>query len=378
MKVLKNSLHLLLIVCLLVPMLLVPAGAAEAPIYLALGDSISTGYGLPEGTSSFVEQLADCYPDFTLVNEAVNGFTPADVYEQIKDGSLDDEIANAKLITLTCGGNDLIGTLYGKITTLYNAEHPTTPIDSSDLVSIFAGTHPTVGLQSLVPYAVKAIDKFSQSDEFKYSLTEFTFALDNVMDYLRKINPTAIVVIPTQYNPYKSFASGDFVCRIIYREVEAGIQKLNNVIKSQSEIWGFACPDVYTAFTASAEDLCNSNEATFDLDFHPNTAGHTVIKDTILAMNLIPSFGYHKDTVSLSGGTIDVSVTALEGCANLVAAFYDAKGRMMGCDMEPVTDSNLQVTLSAKFSGTADHVRIFLLDSVTLAPIYDALTYPAK
>ena len=113
MKVFHKPIRLLLTLCLLAQLLLIPSFAADAPVYLALGDSISTGYGLSETDPGFVEQLADCYPDFTLVNEAVNGNTPAGVYEQLKDGALDSYLTNAKLITQIDKIDDSVRALAG-------------------------------------------------------------------------------------------------------------------------------------------------------------------------------------------------------------------------------------------------------------------------
>lgn len=89
------------------------AGAA-APIrkirYLALGDSISTGYKL-DGShfeNEAFTQITAAKNNYVLTNQAVDGYTTEDIWNQIKDGKLDTEIKSADLITITCGGNDML------------------------------------------------------------------------------------------------------------------------------------------------------------------------------------------------------------------------------------------------------------------------------
>ncbi len=85
--------------------------AAERPpaAYLAYGDSISSGYGLTNAASEGFTALVAVQNGYTLQNEAVAGYTSDDVYAQISGGAHDHAISQAAVITLTCGGNDLMG-----------------------------------------------------------------------------------------------------------------------------------------------------------------------------------------------------------------------------------------------------------------------------
>ena len=393
MKAFKKITRLLLTLSLLAQLLLIPSFASDAPVYLALGDSISTGYGLSETDPSFVAQLADCYPDFTLVNKAANGNTLSDVYSQIKNGALDNEITNAKLITLTCGGNDLIGTLYQNVAEAYNAKNPTKPITGNDVIEIMAGIqtdtkyYPTK--TTLYGHAMTAIKGFAGTletpdapatpgtDAFEKSLADYKVSLRQVMDYVHSKNKDVEIVITTQYNPYIVFQDSRAYGRI-YSEVEVGVQKLNAVIEEQAAVLDYTVSDVYEAFKNSEENLSNAQIIQDDfpnIDFHPNASGHTVIKDTILALNLVPSFGIHEAKSSLPNGTVAVSLTAVDTPVNVVAAFYNSENRMLGADMVTLSESNLQTTLSAKFTGTASRVQVFLLSNTTFAPLHQALSW---
>ena len=65
------------------------AFSEDAPVYLALGDSITTGYGLKENEKSFPEIVART-KGYALVNRAVNGNTASGIIEQMKEPASKD------------------------------------------------------------------------------------------------------------------------------------------------------------------------------------------------------------------------------------------------------------------------------------------------
>lgn len=70
----------------------------DDPHYLALGDSISTGYTLGGGhftDENFVNIVASA-DGYTVVNKAVDGNTAPGIYVQISEGALDAEITSAE------------------------------------------------------------------------------------------------------------------------------------------------------------------------------------------------------------------------------------------------------------------------------------------
>jgi len=100
------------IAAILVCTLLLGCGAfaaAEAPLYLALGDSITRGYGLetPE-TDCFAAQLADRW-GMQLSNRAVDGKTSRELFDELQRGDYDAELARAAVVTVNIGSNDLLG-----------------------------------------------------------------------------------------------------------------------------------------------------------------------------------------------------------------------------------------------------------------------------
>ncbi len=81
--------------------------------YVALGDSLTEGYGVEEG-QTFVQVYAGLIERrlkrvVNVVNAGVTGATSADIWERIKgDILLRQKLAHADLISLTAGGNDLL------------------------------------------------------------------------------------------------------------------------------------------------------------------------------------------------------------------------------------------------------------------------------
>ena len=84
------------------------------PQYLVLGDSISTGYKLGGGhftEESFAKTLSSAN-GYEVAVEAVDGNTASGLLKQLEEGTLDDVIVSADIITITCGGNDMLAFLY--------------------------------------------------------------------------------------------------------------------------------------------------------------------------------------------------------------------------------------------------------------------------
>lgn len=85
----------------------------EPVIYLALGDSLTAGYGAPPG-HGFADlyrilAAAQLQKPIRLVNKGMNGARAAEVLKRVKsDDNLQQEMKNASIITITAGGNDML------------------------------------------------------------------------------------------------------------------------------------------------------------------------------------------------------------------------------------------------------------------------------
>lgn len=86
---------------------------SESIIYLALGDSLTAGYGAPPGRG-FVDvyrMLAEqrLQKPVTVLNKGVNGARTNQVLQQLRSKkTLKNDVRKASLITITAGGNDML------------------------------------------------------------------------------------------------------------------------------------------------------------------------------------------------------------------------------------------------------------------------------
>src|SRR5699024_2975512 len=83
------------------------------------GDSITSGYGLSDDDPGFTELVAES-GGYALTNLAEDGATSADLLETLSEEETAAAVAEADLITVTIGGNDLMGALYGYLAEVYN------------------------------------------------------------------------------------------------------------------------------------------------------------------------------------------------------------------------------------------------------------------
>ena len=197
----------------------VPAFADDTPDYLALGDSISAGYGLEDAEKEVFTALLAEAAGYDLMNHAVNGNTAEGILRQISDGSLDEAIQEAELITLTCGGNDMMALLYDKTAEIYNATGRT-PITPDEVLPILADTLDRRWYFVLCA-AQEALDGFAESEAFTAGLAVYEENLTQVITYLTACNPEAEIVVATQYNPYRSFA-GHATLGMVDTSMDAG------------------------------------------------------------------------------------------------------------------------------------------------------------
>ena len=87
--------------------------------YLALGDSITTGYGLQEGEKAFPEILAE-KNSLQLAKLAEDNVTSADLLEMVMSTANQEVLSEADVITITVGSNDLMNSLCAYLARVYN------------------------------------------------------------------------------------------------------------------------------------------------------------------------------------------------------------------------------------------------------------------
>ena len=280
----KKILALVLTVCMLLAS--VCAFAEGKPVYLALGDSISAGYGLNEGEKNFPEIVAG-KKGYTLINHAVNGNTSTDIMEQMRDSTVLNDVMKADVITITCGGNDLLHSLYEYVADIYNEDknrsHQIQPTDILDILGdpdepryeeLLQAT-----LTALTGNAQKDILPFTLSSEIQTAMADYLKNMSMILTGIQVVNPDAKIIVCTQYNPYKFF---DGIYIGMNLAMESGAMLLSGAITTYSALFGCQVADVYKTFSEYEENLCNADLTTKNLDFHPNAKGHEVIAECVI------------------------------------------------------------------------------------------------
>ena len=197
----KRILSTLLALCLALSLLPASALAAggEQKSYVALGDSITTGYGLEENETGFARQVADSN-GYTLTNLAQNGATSSMLFASLSGSEVSSAIASADLITITIGGNDLMNALYAYLAKEYNTKNGT-DITAEDVKASLAGTHSEIQQSTMLILAASKISDFLQSTEATTALGAFTTNLTNIISAIKGNNSSAEIIVYNHNNP---------------------------------------------------------------------------------------------------------------------------------------------------------------------------------
>ena len=285
----KRILSTLLALCLALSLLPASALAAggEQKSYVALGDSITTGYGLDEA-QSFAEQIAE-QEGYTLNDSlASDGATSTDLLEVVKSEANADTLKNADLITITIGGNDLMNALYAYLAEEYNKQNSDTPITAEDVKASLAGEEGAVEEQkTMLVFAISNISNFQSSLIANSAYHTLWDKFIEIIGTIRSINENAQLIVVNQYNPYSRLTTGTSGLDLssVISAFDSAVQALNEGISLGEEIAGYTVADVYTKFKEAENNPCNASVSpSINLDFHPNATGHGLIADTISAL----------------------------------------------------------------------------------------------
>lgn len=302
----KRLIAALLSLCMLLGMAPLSALAAQ-PVYVALGDSISTGYGLDpeEGGQSFVEQIAE-QQELSVTMLAADGETTARLLAKLADadGEVAKALETADVVTLTIGGNDFMNALYEYMAEAYNAANSTS-FTAEQFKQALEGKNEEPEQATALAFVTQNISGFAPGDGTL--LTQFETALNTIASGIRGYTK-APVVVATQYNPYR-FAADELkpfeqvmpdqvaAAQAIADAFDTMLALMNAKIKAleaQEAQEGFFTADVFSAFDGEQKNPCNASFLSSNLDFHPNAHGHTLMAQTV--GEVVQS--------ALSGGTV--------------------------------------------------------------------------
>lgn len=327
MKKIKKFLSIVICIALFLGLTVdngqVNAKANSESTYVALGDSITTGYGLVNfnnndnknklSANNFVNKLSKKLGKKAF-NLGVEGIDSSRLLEAISKPTTDEQkaaiaqIKNASVITISIGGNNamlpLLAVLNGKLgkgKTIYNASEQEI---LTAAMSLFFDSTLNNKLQKDIKDSVTTFN----GDNKKAG--DFS----NIISTIKKLNPKAKIIVQTIYNPY-DFYFLDFV--------DTAIKSMNaKIIKDSANGKNFMVADVYSAFSKakSGTELVNADTGkTFDP--HPTAKGHDVIYTVVASAALNNSLPYAvkavmtkgKLTTKVSEGELVLTVTPSKG-----------------------------------------------------------------
>ena len=279
----RRFLSVLLSLCLVLS-LLPTAAFAQGKSYVALGDSITTGDGLAGSEQAFPEIVAE-ETGYDLTNLAVSGATSQDLLETLSDDRASDAVEGADLITITIGGNDLMGALYLYLANEYN-EKNNTSFDADDVRDALMGEEDApVEQMTMVLFAAGKLSSFTQSDEADTAFTKFAENLSAIVTTIKTANPDVSIIVANQYNPYSSFEGT--MLALVATVFDEGLTLLNGIIDAGAGTGAYSVADVYGMFDQAGENPCNAyftSTTDMDLDFHPNAYGHDLIAEVVSSL----------------------------------------------------------------------------------------------
>ncbi len=236
----------------------VPAGAKEAPAYIAIGDSRAFGVGASDpATDGYVAITYDALHrseryrqrGLELINLGVPGATSSDLL--LPDGQLERAVAEIKERQEDTSSAD------------DNVEIITVNIGGNDVLALVTSDSPCVA----DPQSPECEDRLQEMlDTLEDDLTE-------VLRRLREVAPKADIIVLDLYSPLSGRGEApELVADLAVREINAVIELVVSDPELRTKL-----VSVYPLFRGRASQLVAAD------NLHPNDDGHAVMAEVVLA-----------------------------------------------------------------------------------------------
>lgn len=256
------------------------ADAKKPEFLLALGDSITTGYGLdgydeadPYYCGSYTNILANAFSlegKKSYINKGLNGATSADILAALPD--IVNYIGYSDMIVFTAGVNDLMNS----ISIIASAISGKTVTGLSASIDILTAATPE-------QFASLA-NNLSFQQKIGTVLADYEKNITEIAKIIKTNAPEARVIFLKLYNPLNNVTGfetfGSFADTLI--------SSVNSSMERVCTANGFDLVDVPSVINANAMEFTNM----LNYDVHPNAAGHAEIAMLLashLGISLDPS-----------------------------------------------------------------------------------------
>ena len=271
-----------------------PAKTVRKPVILALGDSITAGYGLANAEDGYAALTAAAV-GATLENQAIVGQTSGEMLAALQAGTWNDAIGRADAIVLSIGSNDLLrelnGSASGQTTAMYQA---------------LLGQVTGAGFDATTVNTIAA---------------QFAKNFTGIVDCIKKAHPGVPIVALNLYNPFAQQSIS--VARLsvaVGSTVEPWIRRMNAAFPISTD---YVLVDAFTPMNAAG--YTNAAFSTGAFDPHPNAAGHKLLSKQVLAAMPLGKI--------LSGNPADVQSSDWYA----VPAAFSVARNLTGTSFEPKT-----------------------------------------
>lgn len=250
--------------------------------YVALGDSIAAGYGLPGYSDSQETPPADSYQSVVggflktgPFNFAVTGDDSTDCINILNSGKADTALSDAGIITISIGSNDLLKPFIEIAKETFGITEENGVMDISALEGYYAGFK-DASLIDMLAIANDFADKLKDNKVLHEKAQGFSSNFNEIIDILKEKAPQAEIYVTNIYNPYKDVM-------VLGNSADTYIKEINNAFAGNSG--DYTLIDVYTLF--AKENLVNtkfdiSDLENINLDPHPSKEGHARIASAII------------------------------------------------------------------------------------------------
>ncbi|HEX2924914.1 MAG TPA: GDSL-type esterase/lipase family protein [Ruminiclostridium sp.] len=366
MRNIKAIVSLLLCLALVLgmaPFKAVDAADKSVPAYVALGDSITTGFGLSSFTNgdiknktnpqSFVVKLGKKL-GMDTVNLGVEGYGSTELLKLITNPSSQqksdiDRLKKASLVTITVGGNNLLIPLISAVNAKLGSGKSIYTSNASEIQTAVLGLlFDQTSLTNLENALKDGVLKFT-GDAKQKKPGEFAA----IISQIKRLNPKAKIIVQTLYNPYKD---------LLFPEFAGYLDAMNSaIINGSSGGKNYMVADVASAFANEEKGsaLVNSDNGKI-FDPHPTAKGHDVIY-TLMAYAATNKLPYNvksavekgKVSAKVSQGNLIITVTPDKGyktpksiSITISKAAKKIAAMTKGTASIPVADVDADITIS--------------------------------
>ncbi|MBR6401188.1 MAG: hypothetical protein IKS17_08230 [Firmicutes bacterium] len=275
----------------------IPVYAADGAKYIALGDSIASGYALSHPETQSYPALFSNAHQMKYENLAVPGKTSQELLDELKNDTYD--LSGASVITVSIGSNDIMKPMINAIAKELGVDPEKEDDINKAILDRIEFIKKYEKLETLKGRVKRIEALFIDNADF-YAICDNTsqVMIPQIAAEIRKKNPSAQIIFTNYYNPFKNkilvvplsdSSQGEYA---VGNRIQPYIDRLNKGLAA-SDDYKFA--DVYAAFTSSRYVNANIDmrEPNVSFDPHPTALGHRAI---YLAVNDVytpePQFRY--------------------------------------------------------------------------------------